>query len=312
MKKSLLSFFLILCALCSACAAPEVPASDGAYTFTDDLGRQVCVHNPRRVAALLGSFAQIWYLAGGQVVATADDAWEELNLPMPDGAVNLGATQSLSLELLLSARPDLVLASTNTRQNIEWREALEGAGIPVAYFDISDFDDYLRLLDISTDITGRKDLYARYGTDVQTQIHQVISHSKARLQTGSAPTVLSLTASASFVKAKHSEGNVLGAMLKQLGCINIADSEEMLLQDLSIEHILMCDPDYIFIVQRGDNESGMRAYVQEFFMSHPAWSRLTAVRNGRVYFMEKELYSLKPNHRWGEAYEKLEDIFSHE
>jgi len=25
--------------------------------------------------------------------------------------------------------------------------------------------------------------------------------------------------------------------------------------------------------------------------------------------MEKNLYNLKPNHRWGEAYEKLEAIF---
>ena len=52
----------------------------------------------------------------------------------------------------------------------------------------------------------------------------------------------------------------------------------------------------------------MRAYVQQFLMEHPAWSQLSAVKNERVYYMEKTLYNLKPNHRWGEAYEKLYEI----
>ena len=46
--------------------------------------------------------------------------------------------------------------------------------------------------------------------------------------------------------------------------------------------------------------------------SHPLWSHLTAVREERVFIMEKNLYNLKPNHRWGEAYEGLEAILSGE
>ena len=30
----------------------------------------------------------------------------------------------------------------------------------------------------------------------------------------------------------------------------------------------------------------------------------------KVYYMDKNLYNLKPNHRWGEAYEKLEAILA--
>ena len=41
-------------------------------TFTDDLGREVTVDNPQRVATLLGSFADMWVLAGGTVQASAD------------------------------------------------------------------------------------------------------------------------------------------------------------------------------------------------------------------------------------------------
>lgn len=304
--KRILLIALCLCLLWG-CGAPasENLTQDG-ITFTDDLGRTVTVSQPRRVAVLLGSFAQVWQLAGGQVAAAPDDAWEDLALELPD-AVNLGSTKTLSLELLMSARPDFILASTNTNQNLQWKETLEAMDIPVAYFDIDDFDDYLRLLDICTDITGRKDLYGQYGTDVQARIEAVLVRKPEE-----GPKILCMVASASTLRAKGSQGNVLGAMLKTMGCENIADSDNGILEDLSIEHILAQDPDHIFIVQRGDDAEGMRAFVERYFAEHPAWAQLTAVKEGRVHFMEKNLFNLKPNHRWAEAYEILEEILFHE
>ena len=38
------------------------------YTFTDDLGNQVTVSSHERVVAGMGSFANIWELAGGTLV----------------------------------------------------------------------------------------------------------------------------------------------------------------------------------------------------------------------------------------------------
>lgn len=302
MKLRIFTLLLTLCLLLTACAGQ--PESTAGITFTDDLGRTVTVDNPKRVAALLGSFAQVWQLAGGQVCATADDAWDDLKLELPESTVNLGGTKNLNLELLLASQPDFILASTNTRQNIQWQQILESADIPVAYFDINDFDDYLRLLGICTDITGRKDLYRQHGTQVQDQISEIL----ARRAGKESPTVLCMMASASAVHAKNSRGSVLSAMLSALGCINIADSDTLLLENVSIEHILLADPDYIFFAQRGDDAEGMKAYVQQFLMENPAWQELTAVKKHRVYFMDKNLFNLKPNHRWAEAYEILERI----
>lgn len=307
--RKLLSSLLVFLLLTGCASAPaETGASaDAAITFTDDLGRSVTVDAPRRTAALLGSFAQIWMLAGGEICATADDAWEDLNLDLPEDTVNLGNTKELSLELLLSAQPDFILASANTRQNVEWLETLVATGIPVAYFDIADFDDYLRLLRLCTDITGRKDLYEKHGLAVQAQIDTVLEQSEHR---GTHPTVLCMRASASLVTVKNSEDNVLGEMLKSLGCVNIADSDASLLENLSIERILEMDPEYIFIVQRGDDTQGMMENIQNRMTENPAWQQLTAVKEGRLFYMDKNLYNLKPNHRWGEAYEKLEEILS--
>ena len=314
MKIKLFPLFLILCLLCGCRSQSQpqpVPEADFfGVTFVDDLGRTVTVRDPQRVACLLGSFAQVWQLAGGQVIATADDAWEDFGLELPEDAVNLGGTKHLSLELLLSAQPDFIIASTNTRQNVEMQETLESTGIPVAYFDVFDFEDYLRLLNICTDLTGRKDRYETYGTAVEQEILNVIAQSQLRLKEESPPKVLFLRASASAVHVKNSEGVILGSILKDLGCINIADSDATLLENLSIERILEADPDFIFVVQQGDNAEGTKAYVRQFVEEHPAWSQLTAVKNNNVHFMEKRLFGLKPNHRWGQAYAIVEEILS--
>ncbi len=303
MKMKRLFLFLTLLLLLTGCASPA--ASPEGYRFADDLGRTVVVDQPRRVAALLGSFAQVWQLAGGQVCATADDAWEDLHLDLPEDTVNLGNTKELSLEQLLASQPDFILASAGTRQNLEWRETLEAAGIPVAYFQVSDFEDYLRLLKICTHITGREDLYDRHGLQVLRQVDAAQDRAAKR---GDHPTVLTLRASAAMVTVKNSQDNVLGEMLAGLGCRNIADSDETLLETLSMERILQADPDYIFIVQRGDDPAGTRAFVDSMMQENPAWGQLTAVKEGRLYFMDKTLYNLKPNHRWGEAYQGLEEI----
>ncbi len=292
---------IVLCALLAGCA----PAKESAgYTFTDDLGREVTVGSTERVACLLGSFADVWHLAGGAICAAADDAWADFDLPL-EGAVNLGHTKALSLEALFASEPDLVIASANTEVDVQWMPTLESAGIPTAYFDVSDFDDYLRMLKLCTDLTGRPDLYEKNGLDVQTEIDKAVESAKIR---GTAPKVLYLRASASSIRAKNSRGSVLGEMLAALGCVNIADSDSTLLENLSLEHILLEDPDFIFLVQLGDDTAGTKENLDRFFEENPAWASLTAVREGRVYQLDKTLYNMKPNARWGEAYLALEEI----
>lgn len=68
----------------AACGTPNPTETAGdTVTFTDDLGREVTSPaGPQRVAALIGSFADVWCLAGGRdtLVATADDAWTSFDL----------------------------------------------------------------------------------------------------------------------------------------------------------------------------------------------------------------------------------------
>ena len=307
----LMAALLLLTAL--AACGPSPGTGDGlgeageTVVITDDLGREVEVpFQPRRTAALIGSFAQVWTLAGGELAAAADDAWHEsFALELGEGTANLGKTTQISLEGLLAADPDFVLASVNTPIDLKLAEVLEDAGIPTACFDVNDFGEYLSMLERCAAVTGRPDLYQANGAEVAAQVEEVIRRAGEEPE---GPSVLYLRATARSVKAKGSEDNVLGEMLRDLGCRNIADGDGTLLDSLSLESIVRMDPDMIFLVKQGDNLEAVDGMLQDQVFGHPAWAGLTAVREGRVYEMDPALYNLKPNHRWGVAYEGLYQI----
>lgn len=295
---------LVLCLLAGCGGVPTEKPSVG-ITFTDDLGREVTVDRPQRVAALIGSFADIWRLAGGEevLVAAAHDTWTSFDWMPGEGVADLGAIKEPNLELLMAQEPDLVLASSNTGADVELLDTLVGNGLNVAYFKVTNFDEYLHMLEICTQLTGREENFTQYGQALEEKRQAALS----RID-GSRPTVLYVRATGVSCKVKNSRDSVLGEMLSELGCVNIADSDASILEELSMEAILLADPDYIFIVIQGSDPSDARALLDETLLSDPAWRSLTAVKEGRCYEMDPKLYNLKPNARWGEAYEGLAEL----
>jgi len=298
----------ILTGVLTACGSVKSTQNQEVVTFTDALGREVSVpKEPERVVALIGSFADIWILAGGDLCAAAEDAWEDFELDLPD-AVNIGGAHSPNLELIFSADPDFVIASASTSSNVEMKETLEAAGITVAYFDVDDFEDYLAMLDVCTDITGRKDLYEKNGLKIQSRIEEVKRDMEEQSLPEERRKVLLLRAHSGSVKAKGSEGTILGEMLANLGCINIADSDASLLETLSIESIIRQKPYRIFVVTMGNDSQKALDNLYKMMDENPAWGSLEAVAEGRIHLMDRRLFHNKPNADWAVAYEKLSEI----
>lgn len=325
MKRHILSPILLLSLLLTACGGsvrpparsgsqsagqsqPAAAASEeGKIAFTDALGQEFSIAAPERVAVMIGSFADVWVLAGGQntMAATANDAWESYGLELGEDVANIGSPMKPNVELVLGAEPDLIIASSLSPSNLELQETFRSAGIPAAYFDVSSFQDYLDLLDLFTQLTGHPENYETYGAAVKEQVDGAVQRRAVYDYT---PTVLTIQVSGSSVKVKNSEDNVLGPMLAELGCVNIADRDDSLLEELSLEAILQADPDFIFAVYHGTDEEAAQANLEESLLSNPAWASLSAVQRGDFHILERRMYSLKPNALWGDAYERLADI----
>ena len=296
---------LLVCALLSGCATgAKTPDASTGITFTDSMDRTVTVSDPQRVGICSGSLAECWQLAGGAISATTRDAVTERNLELPEDYIDLGSLKEPSLEAILAADLDFLILMSSLPNHRAMAETLDKTGTAYAYFDVENFADYLELMKVFTDITGRADLYEANAASLQPQIEAAIASGKRE----DAPTVLILRTSSSKVKALDSSFMV-GGMLKEFGCVNIADSESSLLSELSLEAIVQADPYYIFISCMGDLEEG-QAQLEASLTSNPIWDTLQAVQNNQVFWLEKELFHQKPNARWGESYEILAELLT--
>ena len=273
------------------------------YSFKDALGNQVVLtEKPERVVSLIGSYAETWILAGGELVGVTNDVITERKLDFPEETKIIGTVKDPNLEEVLALAPDFVLLSPDIENHIKAAQTLEKAGIAHAFFKVEHFDEYLNMLNIFTDITGKKDLYEKNGTQIHAQIEDVLS----RINQQDEATILLIRAFSSGAKAKNDD-NMVCKILDDLGTQNIAARYESLLEDLSMEIIMQEDPDFIFVITMGDSEKAMKS-MAEGLEINPAWAGLSAVKNGNYIVLPKDLFHYKPNARWGESYEYLEKI----
>lgn len=296
--------FLVLVVVCLLCGCGQSrPDVQSGYTFTDDTGAQVTVaYQPQTVAVLTSSLADLWITAGGRVDITV---YETVERGITEDTVILvddGAGKNIDLERLIAAKPDFVLYSSELAGQLACGEALRGAGIPAAGFSVETFSDYLRLLACGTQILGQPENLKTYGTCLEERVQALIDLAQTQKNQ---PDILFVRAgsSAKYTKAKTAENHFVCGMLQQLGTHNIAQDAPVLLDGLSMEHILMADPDVILFTTMGDESAGV-AYM-ESLVADPVWQTLSAVRQGRVYQLPKELFQYKPNARWDEAYAYL-------
>lgn len=291
--KRFLTALLALTMLCgSACA----------LTFTDAVGRQVEVDAPRRVVSLYNSYGDAWLNAGGELIGSiADGETEEL----PEGAVNLGSHISPGMELLFALDPDFVLLSADVASHRNIASLLEEAGVTCAFFSTPDFEGYMEMMELFCALTGREDLYREQIETVRAPIEEMIAEAQSLTEN---PTALLIRANSITVKCKGSEGTVAGEILRDMGFVNLADGDSALRESISMERVLVEDPDYIFVVLQGASSEAAENNLAAALTGNPAWSGLSAVREGRFYVLDRALFHFHPNEKWAQAYEFILNI----
>ncbi|MDR3053156.1 MAG: ABC transporter substrate-binding protein [Coriobacteriales bacterium] len=282
----------------------ETP-TPGPVTFTDDLGNEVSVDNPQRVIATLSSFAQTWQLAGGQnLVGLTEDAQTEGKVEIPADVQYVGTYDTLNLEQIIALEPDLVILSAAPRyKQTDLQEALKGAGINFAYFNVTHFEDYLRMLKVFTDITARPDLYDVNGEAVQERVNAILA--QVPVASGEKPTVFFLITESRGTRVQNGE-TMPGRILTELGAENLADTNPSLLSEFSLEGLIAAEPDYIFVLPMGNSAEATAANVATL-EGNPAWGDIKAVKDGKYFKVDLEHFMYKPNNLWDESYQILFD-----
>ena len=275
-----------------------------AYTFTDDLGRKVTVKSHKRVVACMGSFADAWQLAGGTLVGASDDAFGHYAVDSSKVS-GVGRSTSLNLESIIALKPDFVIMTgisdgkhaTGVSQ-ADAESALKEAGIPVAFFKVTTFDDYKRMMGVFCAITGRDDLYKKNVTKVGEKIKSAVSTYSVKSKS---PSVLIVSAFSKGLVVQNTSG-MAGAIVKDLGAVNVADEHPSLLSDFSLEAAVEANPDYVLVLAASDDTATAQKYYDQVVGSNSAWQGMDAVKEGRVTMLDAAHFLYKPNADWAESY----------
>ncbi|MEE1208827.1 MAG: ABC transporter substrate-binding protein [Parafannyhessea umbonata] len=275
-----------------------------AYTFTDDLGRKVTVKSHKRVVACMGSFADAWQLAGGTLVGASDDAFGHYAVDSSKVS-GVGRSTSLNLESIIALKPDFVIMTgisdgkhaTGVSQ-ADAESALKEAGIPVAFFKVTTFDDYKRMMGVFCAITGRDDLYKKNVTKVGEKIKSAVSTYSVKSKP---PSVLIVSAFSKGLVVQNSSG-MAGAIVRDLGAVNVADEHPSLLSDFSLEAAVEANPDYVLVLAASDDTATAQKYYDQVAGSNSAWQGMDAVKEGRVTMLDAAHFLYKPNADWAESY----------
>ncbi len=301
--------------------ANSVTVTDDAVIFEDassaDGSRVTIKKNPSKTVNLYASFTTLWYEAGGTVAgciggSSSSELYQEYigRDITEDSGVTVVATSSSGkkwdVETILAMKPDLIICSTAMSGYSTIKAPAEAAGVPVIAVSYDDFSDYLKWFKVFCNLTGKPELWESVAMKALDEVVDLLSE----IPSEDAPSVFSMFSGSNSLQANTSN-TVVGGMITAMNGKNIVDewenpsAAERL--DINLETVFAANPD-IIVVQCHAGAEVAKAQVEELYGTNPVWQSLNAVKNNKVFYLEKTLFHNKPNSRFSEAYQKLAKI----
>ena len=182
----------------------------------------------------------------------------------------------------------------------------KAANIPVIAMKYDDFSDYLKWFKVFCNRSGHPELWDSVAMKALDDVVDVL----CEIPDKGAPRVFSMFANASKLEANTSL-TVVGGMVSAMKAKNIVDDWENSAGasrlEINLETVFAANPD-IIIVQCHAGIDAAKEQVKKTYGDNPVWQSLSAVQNGKVFYLEKTLFHNKPNSRFAEAYQKLAEL----
>lgn len=264
----------------------QMEETQGAATriVTDMAGNEV------EIPSEVTKYADAWY-AHNEVIIMLDQAeglvatsmnsgsypWAYLVQPNMNNALSTFG-EDFNLEELVALEPDVVFASSS---NEDLREQLAAVGIPLLNVMFTDYDQMKQSITLTGEVLGggAEEMaadYVAYLDGVLADLDEMVSS----LPEEEKPTVLH----GNSVYSLNIDGSntIIDAWITAAGGVNAAAEVESNMQTVTLEQVLVWDPDVIITGTKSDVES---------IINDPEWAGLTAVRNGQVYTNPKGVFS---------------------
>ena len=274
--------------------APE--PTEEPIMIVDGLGREVTLlAKAEKVISLAPSNTEILFAigAGDQVIGRDEFSdYPEQASALPSVGGGFG---DYNLEAIVDLEPDLVLAAEiNTQEQVK---ALSDLGLTVFLLaNPTSLDEmYANLLTVA-ELTGHLQATEELVGDLQSRVSSV----ETVIETAEdIPTVFyELDATDSSAPWTAGADTFIDTLITKAGGENIASELEGQYLQLSIEEILVRDPQVILL---GDAAYGI---TPESIQERSGWSNLSATINNRIYAFDDNLVS-RPGPRLVDGLEQL-------
>ena len=292
----LLAVSSLVLTACGGAPAAQNSAAQSYATITDDSGRTVTFDKkPERIVVTSASFIAPLYAVGGEVVGRP--ATKSKVIPAAEGAATIGPVYQIDAEKILALSPDLVII--NKGMNEKLIETLAANNIQTLVIEMKSYEDVKREVTTFAALTGEKakgeGLIAKMDADIDA-VRASIPQEKKRI------SIIHSTGQGLSVQL---DGSIAGSIAKMLGWENTASGMPALDKNpdaapYSMETLVAQNPDIIFVTSMGE-EAEIRASMEAMFAGSPAWQSVSAVRDGRVYYLPQELFLFSPGIQYPEA-----------
>ena len=251
----------------TAAVPTATPKSAFPVTVEDGVGDEVTLDaEPRRIVSLAPNHTETLYALGlgDRVVGVT----EYCNYP-PEAAekTQVGAFDAIDLELVVGLEPDLVLATT--MHMVETVPALREHGIPVFVLDPQTVSHVLRAISAVGHLTGQDAAAETLVGQLQARIDAV----QDAVAGAQRPAVFWDLGPELFTAGP---GSFVDDLIRLAGGENVAADADSPWPQLSVEAILLKDPDLIVLA---DHNYGQTATM---VAERPGWSDIRAVVEGSI------------------------------
>jgi iron complex transport system substrate-binding protein len=285
----------------AACLAPCAPAAP--YTVADALGRTVSFETvPSRIVIagrgtlLLVDAVYLFRGVGDRVigVAVTDQGLGDV-LPVLDPSHDrkVRFPNDAGAEQIASARPDLVILKTYSKQRVG--DALERAGIPVLYLDLETPESFyadVRTLGELFRQPERAAAIVRWYESRVAAIGAAASGGAAGTATAGRPTVLVVQATgqdADLAVTVPPAGWIQGRMVETAGGtpVWVAENRTTGWLKVGIEQVASWDPEHVLVVSYATSAVDAARRLA----GSPAWQSTRAGRAGAIRAFPADLVS---------------------
>ncbi|MEI4460837.1 Fe(3+) dicitrate ABC transporter substrate-binding protein [Exiguobacterium indicum] len=275
-----LTLLVLSSLMLAACSGQAEQSNEKTRTITHEAGKTKVPEKPKKVVALEFSFVDALDELGITPVGIAQENKTDVSglLGKDIEFTEVGTRQQPNLEVISSLQPDLIIGDFNRHKGI-YKQLQEIAPTIILKSRNATYEENIDSFKTIAEAVGKTkqmdDRLALHEERLQAAKKKVDPNDDRKVMVG-VFRADSLTA--------HGETSFDGELLEKIGIENAVTKTAEPTVTITLEQMVKWDPDVIFMAEADPK-------LLKEWKNNPLWNQITAVKNGEVYEVNRDLWT---------------------